>query len=62
MSRRDYAPSATKRSPRLPDGIAIMCSGDQKEAQIGQKTGFCSILPVINKSIARVYTWRNRVR
>ena len=52
-NRTVCAQSATKRSPRSPDGIAIMFSGDQKEDQTGQKTGFCFILPAINKFIAR---------
>ena len=56
------AQSVTKRSPKSRDGTAIMFSGDQKEDQIGQKTGCCFIPPVISKFIARVYTWRNRVR
>ena len=44
---------ATRRSPRLPDGIAITFSGDRKGDQIRWKTAFCSILPVINKFTAR---------
>lgn len=56
------AHSVTKRSPKSQDGTAIMYFGDPKEDQIGQKIGFCFIPSVISKFIARVYTWRNRVR
>src|SRR5450631_2074061 len=53
--------SATKRLPRSRDGIAIPFNGDQQGEQTQQRTE-CSFTPtVINKSTARVYTWRNRV-
>src|SRR6266446_5537876 len=61
-SRTASAPSAPKRSPRLPDGIATISCGDQKEAQMEWRTGPCFILPATNKFIARNYMWRNRVR
>ncbi|TME76008.1 MAG: MFS transporter, partial [Chloroflexi bacterium] len=38
---------ASRRSPRLPDGIAITSFGDRKEDQTAQKTAFCFIQPVI---------------
>src|SRR5260370_41672719 len=37
-SKEDFARSATKRLPRLPDGTAITCFGDQREDQTWQKT------------------------
>src|SRR5690348_9227786 len=37
-SREDSARSATKRSPRSPDGTATIGSGDQKEDQTEPKT------------------------
>src|SRR5258708_38436951 len=61
-SRTASAPSVTKGSPRLPDGIATISCGDQKEAQMEGRTGSCFILPTTNKFIARNYRWRNRVR
>ena len=61
-NRGDSARSVNKRSPKSQAGTAIMCSGDQKGDQIGQKTRFYSTPPVIIKFIARVYTLRNRVR
>lgn len=56
------AQSATRRSPRSRDGTAITFSGDPREGQTELKTASCFIRPVINKFIARVYMWRNRVR
>src|SRR5260370_35895730 len=61
-SRTRSAPSVNKGSPRLPDGIANISCGDQKEAQMEWRTGSYFILPVTNKFIARNYMWRNRVR
>ena len=61
-NRGDSARSVNRRSPKSQAGIAIMCSGDQKEDQIGQKIGSYSIPPVITKFTARVYRLRNRVR
>src|SRR6266568_3895615 len=54
--------SATRRLPRLPDGTAITFGGDPREDQREPRTVCCFTQPVINKFIARVYTWRNRVR
>ncbi len=54
--------SASRRSPRLPDGIAITSSGDRRGDQIRWKTGSYSILPVTNKFTAKVYLLRSRVR
>src|SRR6266699_4507723 len=60
-SNEDSARSATKRSPRSADGIAITSSGDPKEDQTEPKIASFSIPPVISKFIAKEVPSRNRV-
>src|SRR6266446_3797189 len=60
-SKEDCARSATKRSPRLPDGTAITCSGDPKGDQTEPKTVSFSIPPAISKFTARGFLSRSRV-
>src|SRR6266852_4051411 len=52
-SKEDSARSATKRSPRSQDGIAITSSGDLRGDQTEPKTVSCSIPPAISKFTAK---------
>ena len=61
-SNKGCVQSASRKSPKLPDGTAIMSYGDQKEDQTGPRTEFCSIPLAINTFTTRAYPFRNRVR